>query len=127
MDYRARVLPVEEWGRLAHTELGPVVEAGALDPVWSRVVVVEDSEGRIVGTWSFYYALHADGVWVDPARRGRAGVARRLLDAGLALAEALGARSVVTGALNPQVERLLTKHLGATPLPGQSFTFGVGG
>lgn len=124
-DYRARVLPADEWGRLAHTELGPV--AALLPRDRAQVIVVEDDAGAIVGCWGLVWALHAEGVWIDPAHRGRAGIARRLLDATLDAASAQGARTIVTGALTPGVERLLTRHLGATRLPGSHFVFGVGG
>lgn len=118
-----RLLPPEEWSKLPG-ELGEVRDH--LDPARAMVVVVEDGM-EIVGCWALLSTLHAEGVWVAPAHRGRVGVARRLVDGLFLAARQLGAKTVITGASTPAVERLLTKHLGAVPVPGKQFVFGTGG
>jgi len=118
-----RILPAEEWGKL-DGELAQVRDH--LDPASTAVVVVEDGD-QVVGCWALLSVLHAEGVWIAPGRRGRAGVARRLMQATLEVAQQLGAKTIITGALTPEVERLLTRHLGAAPVPGKQFVFATGG
>ena len=100
--------------------------SGYLDPARSVVVVVEDG-AELVGCWALVQVLHAEGVWVAPAHRGRASVARRLMLGTLAAARELGAKAIVTGALTDDVEHLLTDHLGAVPVPGKQLVFATGG
>jgi len=118
-----RLLPAEEWDKL-DGELAQVRDH--LDPSRAAVVVVEDGD-QVVGCWALLYALHAEGVWIAPTHRGRASVARRLLLATLEAARQLGSKTIITGALTPEVERLLTQHLGAVPVPGKPFVFATGG
>lgn len=117
-----RILPAEEWDKL-DGELAQV--RNHLDSTRTAVVVVEDG-GQVVGCWALFQALHAEGVWIAPGRRGRAGVARHLMRATLQAARQLGSKTIITGARTPEVERLLTKHLGAVPVPGQQFVFATG-
>jgi hypothetical protein len=122
--YQARILPPDDWPRLAGTELEQVWPL--LDPTGAIVVVVEDAAGMIIGCWSLIPYLHAEGVWVHPAHRQRAAVAKRLIHATVNAARATGATSVMTTALTPAVAQLLTHHLGAIRLPGEMYAFGVG-
>jgi hypothetical protein len=123
--YRTRLLPPSEWGKLAGTELGPVVSC--FDPAQTGIVVVEDDAGAIVGCWALYIQWHAEGVWVAPTHRGKAAVARHLRDGLLVAARGLGAQAVWTAALTPEIERLVRRHLRGVPVPGQHFVFGTGG
>lgn len=122
--YTTRVLPVEEWHKLHGTELE--LFAPHMDPARATVIVVEDGD-QVVGCWALIQVLHAEGVWIAPAHRGRASVARRLVTTTLNAARLLGVQAVETAALTPEVERLLTKHLHATLLPGKHYTVAVGG
>jgi hypothetical protein len=107
--YTTRLLPPEDWARLAGTELGPVV--GCLDPTQTVVIVVEDDAGAIVGCWALYSQWHAEGVWVAPGHRGKVAVARHLIDGLMVSARGLGAKAVWTAALTPEIERLVRRHL----------------
>jgi hypothetical protein len=117
----SRVLPPNEWHRLAGTEL----EALASDPnAPATVVVVEDDGGEIVACWGLVICGHAEGFWVAPSHRARAGVLRRLLVTMRKQAEACGLRAVWTTAMSPEVVRFLT-HAQAVEVPGQQFAFAV--
>jgi ribosomal protein S18 acetylase RimI-like enzyme len=114
---RTRILPREEWARLAGTELEtvyPVLPDGAV------VVVVEDGD-QIVACWALFPIVHVEGVWIDPDYRGNPRVARRLVAGMKDTARAMGARAVATAALTPEVERLAEK-IGGAVLPGRHYT-----
>jgi GNAT superfamily N-acetyltransferase len=120
----SRVLPVEEWPRLAGTELEAVWPT--LDPGSAQIVVVEEA-GQIVGCWALLAVWHVEGVWIHPDYRSRpAGVARRLLVAMRYLARRCGALAVLTGAIDPKVRHILTDHLHARPVPGEQFIWELG-
>lgn len=106
-----RVLPIEEWYRLAHTELGSV-----LDRLSGANVMVVEHDGQIIGCWALMLAVHAEGVWIHPAHRGKGSVARRLWSGMRSLAASFGASSVITGARDSSVCALLENH-GAQKLP----------
>lgn len=116
----SRVLPVEEWPRLAGTEA---------EAVWphlseaSRVLVVEH-DGEIVGCWVLMSVVHAECLWIAPLHRGKAAVARRLWTAMRRAARALSAPVVATAALTDDVRALL-EHVGATKLPGDHYAMKV--
>ena len=117
-----RILPPEEWWRLADTEAADVVQSFS-DA--ARVVVVE-VDGVIVGCHVLQPILHAECLWVHPAHRGKAGVARRLWAGVQAEArEHFGVRAFATAAVSDAVERLLD-HVGATKLPGSHYMVPVG-
>lgn len=118
----ARLLPPEEWGRLAGTELGPVYQH--LDPAEAHIVVVEDAAGAIVGCWSAFPVWHLEGVWIAPAQQRRGVVARRLLRQVADLLRAHRVTRVLTGCVSAHVARLL-HHLGGTKLPGDQYVLEV--
>ena len=113
-----RELPRDEWPRLkeAQTELASIA---ARLPAQSRILVVED-DGVIVGAWGLFSILHAEGIWIAPSHRKRAGVARRLLATMRAWVQDMGAGGVITGARNTEVSGYLMR-LGAEPLPTAYF------
>lgn len=102
-----RVLPYEEWGRLAGTALGSV--ASQLNPATTQIAVVEDDAGQIVGCWAACTVVHAEGAWIAPAYRKRASVTVRLWRRMRHLIRAAGASGVVTGAESPEVVALLER------------------
>lgn len=116
-----RLLPPEEWGRLASTELGAVLEH--LDPARAAVLVVE-ADGVIVGCWGFLRVVHLEGLWIAEAHRRRGRVARRLWRGMLEAVRGWGERAVMTSALSPEVEDL-ARRIGGVELPGKHFTIGV--
>lgn len=116
---RSRLLPRDEWPRLANTELA---EAELL-PAGSEIVVVEVDD-EIVACWGVFRMVHVEGCWVAPAYRGNAGVWRRLLTGMHHTAQAMGAHTVLTASLAPEVSALLDK-LGATELPGRHYVLPI--
>lgn len=112
-----RILPPEEWCRLDGTELETVWPH--LDPARSTVLVVEDGD-TIIGCWSFFWMLHAEGVYIDPAYRKQGHVARLLIRGMCEVAEEQQAATVATSATDQSVADFATR-LGAMPLPGTHF------
>lgn len=113
-----RVLPPEDWPRLQGTELEGIWPH--LDPATTTVIVVEDRGGAIIGAWAGFPLFHAEGVFIAEAHRGKAGVARLLLDGMRHVAKTAGYRSIVTASLDPTVGDMLTK-LGATTIAGTHY------
>jgi len=111
----SRILPPEEWHRLADTELGPVIPD--LTPERVTILVVENAEGQIVGTWALIRYLHAEGFWIHPDYRGHGSVLRRLMTITKHTAEAMGELAVWTSTSHDEVRELLA-HAGAFPVPG---------
>lgn len=115
--FRARALAREEWRTaLVGTELELGVPFLPTDAI---VLVVEDSAGRVVACWSAFQKVHVEGLWLSPALQGfgRGAVGRRLLEAMRVVAEELGARTVVTGAITDDVRALIAQY-GGYQLPG---------
>jgi hypothetical protein len=112
-----RVLPPEEWDRLAGTELEGLA-AARLDTM--TVLAVEDAEGAIVGCWSLLPIWHVEGIWIAPDHRGRSAVARRLLAGMRAVMAARGLHGVWTGAALDTVASLITR-IGGRALPAQYY------
>jgi len=110
---RTRILPPEEWPRLAGTEAETVWPH--LNPDNARVLVVED-DGEIVATWTLMRVVHAECIWVKPSHRGLVSVARRLLMGLREIASALGAGKVWTASLSPEVTDLILRF-GGEPVP----------
>lgn len=121
----SRLLPPEEWDRLAGTEMETIVpylqkHARVLR---ARVLVVEDA-GVIVGCLSFFPLIHAEGVWVDPAHRGKASVARRLLRGMRETVRDMGGAAVNTAAISDEMRHILN-GLGAVKLPGTHYALRI--
>ena len=109
-----RILPPEEWSRLAGTPLGTVVDQ--LNPATTAIAVVEDDAGRIVGCWAACTVVHAEGAWIAPEYRKRQSVTVRLWRRMRRVVRASGASRLVTGADSPEVAALLDRA-SAQPLP----------
>lgn len=118
---RTRRLPRSEFARLEGTEVAPFAAELPDDAV---VLVVEDDAGAIVGTWAIFGMVHVEGVWIAPAHRRRGGVARALVTGMKTVAQELGARGVVTGALTEEVRSLIC-HLQGSKLPGEFYVIPV--
>lgn len=113
----SRILPPEEWPRLAGTEA---------ETLWPRllrsdaqIMVVEDGH-TIIATWIAIRVVHAECLWIAPSHRGRFGVAMRLLRGMARAAGEWGATSVWTGSLTEQVTQLIHR-LGGSEVPGKAF------
>lgn len=111
-----RTLPQAEWPRLVGTELETVWPH--LDPSRATVIVVERA-GQILACWAKLTVTHLEGLWIAPAHR-KGTVGGRLLAAMRAAVQADGSPTVMTSALSPDIEALIT-HYGGQPLPGAHF------
>ena len=115
-----RLLPREEWDKLAGTELESI--APHLPPD-AHVVVVEDGD-TLAACWALYRLVHAEGVYVAPAYRKNPRVARRLLFGMTQTASAMGAAVVQTAAVSDDVASMALR-LGAFELPGRHFSLKI--
>lgn len=116
-----RMLPPDEWHRLAGTEAESIWPH--LDPNRADVLVVED-DGVIVGTWILMDVLHAECLWIAPAYRQKVSVARRLWTAMHRLARGMGVPIVATAAVSDDVRHILD-HAGAVKVPGDHYAVKV--
>jgi hypothetical protein len=108
-----RILPVEEWSRLAGTELDGIETRLRGD---QAVVMVDEAEdGTLRGCWAALWVLHVEGLWVSPTHRGRGAVLRRLLVALDETTRQVGVSAVVAGVADETMAALVA-HAGATAL-----------
>lgn len=117
----SRILPSEEWPRLAGTELESVWPV--VDPKRVQILVVEDGD-QIIACWGVFPTVHLEGVWVHPDHRKRSGVARRLLRSMRKLLTG-SVDPVITGSVSPEVDQLIA-HLGGIALPGTQYVLPKG-
>jgi N-acetylglutamate synthase-like GNAT family acetyltransferase len=116
-----RLLPRDEWPKLAGTELETVV---TILPDSAAVIVVEDA-GVIVGCWSLLPVYHAEGIWIRPDYRRQGGVALRLLRGLRTVAKRYGARAVCTASMDTTVSTLI-ERIGGQKMPGTHYTVPMG-
>ena len=118
----ARILPLEEYGRLKGTDV-PVL--GHVRPKDLDVVVVE-SEGKIVAALTVVRLTHFEGAWVDPKKRGL-GATRALLRLAKELARLRGDEWVMAGAeiSDSRMARVLAR-MGAVKIPVEPYVLPVG-
>src|SRR3982750_4141044 len=117
-----RLLPPDEWYKLKETEADPAYLH--FDPQYTNVVVVE-KEGSVVACWVLFPVYHAECVWIRKEDQKNPVVAGRLVKGMKHLATELGLKNLVTHAIDEEVKNLLTKHLEAKKIPGESFIFPV--
>jgi len=72
-----RILPPEEWPRVEHLPVSPLIQL--MEPKNIDVVVVEDDDGKIVAACCVLHMSELEGFWIDPDHGTTPGVARRLL------------------------------------------------
>lgn len=111
-----RILPPEEWERLEGTELGPVRDKL---PEGTQVIVVE-KEGIIKATWMLAPLVHLEGF----SNTGGTGVGRALLRRMVSTAKEMGAKVVITGAIDQKIERLIHK-VGGVELEAKMFAINI--
>lgn len=113
-----RVLPFHEWPRLLTIAGCPFAEAQTLpDPNHAMVLVEEDADGRIVGTWMLTSIMLLEGLWRAPEVRKRGVSAKRLLFGMLRLLDDRNVKTVITVIQDPAVE-VLAQTAGFQPVPG---------
>lgn len=116
--YTARVLPPEEFDRLAAVPLyASVRDSQAL------VVVVETADGTVIATWAVLNVFHLEGAWVDPAYR-HTSVAGRLVGEMFDALRTLGLPEVFTITQTDEAAAL-AHHLGGQAVPGQAWIIPV--
>ena len=113
MSLTSRVLPRDEWPRLADTYLS---EVWTVLPESAQVVVVENDQHTIVGTCTLLTALHAEGFGIADDYRARGVVARMLMREVADRAEAAGYHAVLGGASSEEMATYLAR-LGGQPAP----------
>ena len=121
---RTRILPAEEWAKLHVTELPELLHY--INPANADVVVVEDEDGKLVGSLAVLRVTHFEGVWVAPEYRGRY-VLANLLNKAEAIAEDRG-ETWVLGAAKDDDKLMddLIRRRGGVPLPLRVYTMPVG-
>jgi hypothetical protein len=117
----ARLLSPSEWPRLVGTELEGV---SATTLPGARVLAVEH-DATLVGCWAAVPVLHAEGLWIAPAHRGRGGVLRALLRGMGTITTAAGARAAVVGVVDPAVAAMVTRY-GGSMLAGTHYLLPMG-
>lgn len=113
-----RILPPEEWAKLAHTEMGPAL--ASINPEAITVLVAEDEHGEPIGCWGLVNFAHLEGMWIREDHRGRGRVLLRMWNEMCRLALGKGLGAVFTGAADPQIKKWIVKRGGAA-VPFESF------
>lgn len=116
-DYRARVLPLEEWqARVGELPYPP----GAFDPSPNALlVVVEDATGRILASWGAMNLIMLEGLHVDPAHR-HGPVGKHLFAEMIHELLARGVPGASTIVNDPGVAAL-AQRIGFVKIPGEVF------
>lgn len=117
-----RLLPPDEWPRLAGTLLENVWPE--LDGQHDRILVVEH-DGSIVGCAALFTAWHLEGAWIAPEFRQRISVGRLLLRKVRALLKFVGAHDVMMMAMDPDARRICERIGTATHLDCEHFSVRV--
>lgn len=118
-----RLLPPEEWPRLAGTLLEktwPTLPADA------RVVVVE-RDGAIVACSALFAVLHQEGTWTAPEHRTNPAVGRHLIRAMREEIKATGATEVWMMATTPETSALCQRFGPCVRLDAEHFAVQVEG
>lgn len=116
-----RVLPQEEWGKVAGIE--PFASGGLPDPEHWRIVVVE-RDGTIVAVSSLFDTVHWDLFWVAEAERGNPVVFKELVEGGIAVMVEHDLKQVHTTVPfgRPDLSRML-ERVGFQLAPGELYFF----
>ncbi len=119
----SRILPFEEWHRLPEYMDPVLMEA---KPSQSRMCVVEDDHGQIIGRSMLYPILCAEDVWIDPAYRGSPIVARPLWRLMHTAAHDLGFRHMMSTPTTA-IARQILEHpsVKSDPFPSLPIAFPV--
>ena len=121
-----RLLPPEEFHRIASFP-GPLhALQGVPDPEHTRVIVAEQGD-QIVGYWVLFNAVHAEPLWLDPIVRHKPKIAQDLLAAVLSELQSAGAQSVFAIIGDPELDTIgpMAERVGLVPLPGTLYAGAV--
>lgn len=121
MAVTGRVLPVEEWYRVAQLE--PFASGGLPDPEHWRIVVVE-RDGEIVAMCSLFDTVHWDMFHVADADRGNPVVFKELLESGVGVMDGFAIDQVHTTIPlgRPDLAAML-ERFGFKPAPGELYYY----
>jgi ribosomal protein S18 acetylase RimI-like enzyme len=119
---RARILSTEEWQKVEHLDMPPIIPF--VSPENIAIVAVEDDAGKVIACMSVLQVTHFEGAWVDPEHRN-AGVVRSLLRLASALPIARGESWVFGGSDSEQMRDVL-QRLGGVEVPMSTFILPVG-
>lgn len=120
---KARILPREEWPKLAVTGIHPMETT--LRPEDVQMIVVEDGD-RIVASMGTFRVTHFESLWIDPEYRGNAGLGRRLIRAGFSAAKKWTDKWVWGASDTPHMNDVIGR-IGGVKLPIESFMIQIGG
>lgn len=118
MNVTVRLLPVDEYDKVADIEVGQLAASFLRYPAVQGKVYVAEQDGRIIGAWTTFQMRHAEGLWIEDGYGVKAGYAlwnavkRDIADEGYA--------AMVTATESEHVETLL-KGMKAKTWPGQHF------
>ena len=120
---QARLLPPEEWEKLA--DRPPFKDTGLPNPDHWAIVVVEDA-GEIVASCALFDTVHWDGFHVNEEFRGHAGVFRQLLGASMATLQERGVPGVHLTIPHGQPElEAMAERFGFVPADGKLYIVAV--
>lgn len=115
---RTRILPRDEWGRVAKSNLLPLLASAES----ADVHVIEDGP-RIVACFAEVRVTLLEGLWIDPEYRGNAGVCRRLVRTARAIVERCG--WTVSGVATDCMRDVM-RRLGAVRMERDTYVFSRG-
>lgn len=120
---RARVLPLAEWGKLAHYE--PYATHGLPNPDhWE--FIVSEIDGEIVAHCSIFDTVHWDGFFVEEQYRANPVVFGSLLERSLQTLREHGVAGVHLTVPNNQPElEAMVERFGFVPAPGKLYICAV--
>lgn len=117
-----RLLPPEDWSRLADTSLKDVWRDLQPKHPFIDVLVAEDESGAIVGHILFQSLIHCEGFGIAPSERRQGRVFRAMLTAMAEYCDANGFEDVWSGSVSDEITDYLSR-LGARPIPGVHFVW----
>lgn len=122
MGTRVRLLPHDEWNRLA--EIGPFKDAQVLpDPLFASVIVLENEAGEIIGCWMTTPIMLLEGLWLREDQRGNRRSGRELLQGMLQFLQEYQVKTAITVIQEPEIEVIAKKtKFEAVPGGGRLYT-----
>ena len=112
----SRVLPQEEWSKLA--DLDPYCTEGLPNPKHFLITVVEDDRGRILAHAAIFDTVHWDVFRIVPDQARNPAVARHLATIGYQTLQGLGVPSVHLSVSPDHPELVkMAEQLGFHPSP----------
>jgi len=118
----SRILPYDEYVRLTGTAIECAIAALPRD---ARVLVVEDGD-RLVAHAVLMNIVHVHGVWIDPTRVEKLGVATRLWRLFVRAAREMGATTSVMTDCDSEPLRALLARVGGQAYAYQPYTVPIG-